>query len=75
MSKLKIYHPNAKGMGSALTLELHPAHDEVAGLVGHWPGLLHIVLLIDYFLAEKHSPLAFNPRSPAARPVFEHVDV
>ena len=31
MSKLKIYHPNAKGMGSALTLELHPAHDEVRG--------------------------------------------
>ena len=33
MSKLKIYHPNAKGMGSALTLELHPAHDEVAGSI------------------------------------------
>ena len=33
MSKLSFYHPNAKGTGSALTLELHPAHDEVDGSI------------------------------------------
>lgn len=27
------YHPNAKGTGSALRLELHPAHDETEGSV------------------------------------------
>ena len=33
MSKLTVYHPNAKGTGSALSVELHPAHDEVEGSI------------------------------------------
>jgi len=31
MSRLTYYHANGKGTGSALAIELHPAHDEVAG--------------------------------------------
>jgi len=31
--RLSYYHANAKGNGSALQMELHPAHDEVAGSV------------------------------------------
>lgn len=30
---LTMYHPNAKGTGSALKLELHPAHDDTAGSI------------------------------------------
>lgn len=30
---LTMYHPNGKGTGSALRLELHPAHDETDGSV------------------------------------------
>ena len=30
---LTIYHPNGKGTGSALRLELHPAHDDTAGSI------------------------------------------
>ena len=28
---LTMYHPNGKGTGSAIRLELHPAHDDIAG--------------------------------------------
>ncbi len=31
--KLTFYHPNAKGTGGALQLELHPAHDDTDGSV------------------------------------------
>ena len=30
---LTMYHPNAKGTGSALRLELYPAHDDTAGSI------------------------------------------
>lgn len=31
--KLSFYHPNAKGTGAAMELELHPAHDDTDGSV------------------------------------------
>lgn len=31
--KLSFYHPNAKGTGCALSLELHPAHDQTDGSI------------------------------------------
>lgn len=31
--KLRFYHPNAKGTGCALALELHPAHGDVDGSI------------------------------------------
>ena len=31
--KLTFYHPNAKGTGSAIEFELHPAHDDTAGSI------------------------------------------
>ncbi len=31
--KLSYYHANAKGSGSAIQMELHPAHDEIAGSI------------------------------------------
>lgn len=31
--KLSFYHPNPKGTGSAMQLELHPAHDRVDGSI------------------------------------------
>ena len=31
--ELTMYHPNAKGTGSAIRLELHPAHDDTAGSI------------------------------------------
>ena len=31
--KLRFYHPNAKGTGSAAQFELHPAHDDVDGSI------------------------------------------
>ena len=30
---LTMYHPNGKGTGSAIRLELHPAHDDTAGSI------------------------------------------
>lgn len=30
---LKLYHPNAKGTGSAIEIKLHPAHDDVDGSI------------------------------------------
>ena len=30
---LTIYHPNGEGTGSAIRLELHPAHDDTAGSI------------------------------------------
>ena len=30
---LTMYHPNGKGIGSAIRLELHPAHDDTAGSI------------------------------------------
>ena len=30
---LTMYHPNSKGTGSAIRLELHPAHDDTAGSI------------------------------------------
>lgn len=31
--KLRLYHANQKGTGCALSMELHPAHDETAGSI------------------------------------------
>ena len=31
--ELTMYHPNGKGTGSAIKLELHPAHDDTAGSI------------------------------------------
>ncbi len=31
--RLALYHPNAKGTGGAMKIELHPAHDDVEGSV------------------------------------------
>ena len=30
---MTMYHPNGKGTGSAIRLELHPAHDDIAGSI------------------------------------------
>ena len=30
---MTIYHPNSSGTGSAIRLELHPAHDDIAGSI------------------------------------------
>ena len=30
---LTMYHPNSNGTGSAIRLELHPAHDDTAGSI------------------------------------------
>ncbi len=41
--KLAFYHPNAKGTGGALKLELHPAHDDTDGSI--WASLANQLTL------------------------------